>query len=162
MTAAPTAALKADSMTNSFTLQIKRLSHAEGLPLPTHHTDHAACIDMIAALAEDMILQPGQRAMVPTGMCMAIPEGYCGQIWPRSGFAAKQGIDILAGMIDSDYRGELKIVMINHGDEAFTISHGMRIAQMQICPYLRVTTTEVSELPESTRGTGGFGSTGKI
>lgn len=142
-------------------LPIKRLPHAADLPLPAHHTDHAACIDVMAAIgAETMTLTPGQRATVPTGMCFAIPDGHHGQIWPRSGFAAKQGIDTMAGMIDCDYRGELKVVLINHGTENFEITHGMRIAQFLIAPYTRVESHEVDELPKSTRGAGGFGSTG--
>ena len=143
------------------TMPVKRLPHAADLPLPTYQTEHAACIDLMAAIGSDeIVMKPGQRVMVPTGMAFAIPEGHHGQIWPRSGFAAKQGIDTMAGMIDCDYRGELKVVLMNHGTEDFTITHGMRIAQFLIAPYAHATTVEVSELPETNRGAGGFGSTG--
>lgn len=142
-------------------LPITRLPHGQGLPLPKHETPGAACIDLIAAIDADIVMQPGQRALVPTGLCFAIPEGYHGQIWPRSGMAAKNGIDTLAGMIDADYRGELKVALINFGDEPFTITRGQRIAQFLIAPYATVSVIEVTELPETARGDGGFGSTGK-
>lgn len=142
-------------------LPVFRLPHAADLPLPKHETADAACIDLSAAIDAEIILQPGQRALVPTGLCFAIPEGFHGQIWPRSGMAAKNGIDVLAGMIDADYRGELKVALINFGDQPFSITRGMRIAQFLIAPYATVTAVEVAELPETTRGTGGFGSTGQ-
>ena len=110
---------------------------------------------------DSIVLQPGQRAAIETGLCFAIPEGYCGQIWPRSGLAVKNGVDTLAGMIDCDYRGEVKVALINHGQDAFTIERGMRIAQFLIAPYARVESVEVAVLPDTARGAGGFGSTGK-
>ncbi len=143
------------------TLPITRLPHADGLPLPKHETDGAACIDLIAACIEDMVMQPGERVGVPTGLCFAIPPGYHGQVWGRSGLAFKNGIAILGGMVDCDYRGEIKVALINHGQEAFTISRGMRVAQFLIAPYARVQTIEVAELPATARGESGFGSTGK-
>lgn len=143
------------------TVPVIRLPHAEGLPLPKHETAGAACIDLIAAIDADIVLRTGERALVPTGLCFAIPTGYHGQIWPRSGMAAKNGIDTLAGMIDADYRGELKVALINFGAEPFTITRGMRVAQFLIAPYATVTTVEVTELPSTDRGEGGFGSTGK-
>lgn len=142
-------------------LPVMRLPHAEGLPLPKHETTGAACIDLIAAINEDIILNTGERALVPTGLCFAIPEGFHGQIWPRSGMAAKHGIDTLAGMIDADYRGELKVALINFGADAFTITRGMRIAQFLIAPYATVQTIAVTELPTTGRNAGGFGSTGE-
>lgn len=142
-------------------LAVVRLPHAEGLPLPKHETPGAACIDLIAATDTDIVLATGERAVVPTGLCFAIPEGYHGQIWPRSGMAAKNGIDTLAGMIDADYRGEVKVALINFGAEPFTVTRGMRIAQFLIAPYASVTPIEVTELPSTGRGDGGFGSTGK-
>lgn len=142
-------------------LPVMRLPHAEGLPLPKHETPGAACIDLIAAITEDVVIKTGERYLVPTGLCFAIPEGFHGQIWPRSGMAAKQGIDTLAGMIDADYRGELKVALINFSAEPFTITRGMRVAQFLIAPYATVTAVEVTELPSTDRGEGGFGSTGK-
>lgn len=142
-------------------LPVLRLPHAEGLPLPKHETTSAACIDLIAAIDADIVLKTGERTLVPTGLCFAIPEGYHGQIWPRSGMAVKNGIDTLAGMIDSDYRGELKVALINFGTEPFTITRGMRVAQFLIAPYATVAAVEVAELPTTERGVGGFGSTGK-
>lgn len=147
--------------TAPLTLPIKRLPHAEGLPLPQHQTAGAACIDLIAAVDETIVLKPGMRAAIPTGLCFAIPTGYHGQIWPRSGLAVKNGIDTLAGMIDCDYRGELKVALINHGQEDFVIERGMRVAQFLIAPYATVAAIEVAELPDTERGAGGFGSTGK-
>lgn len=147
--------------TTTLTLPIMRLPHAEGLPLPQHATAGAACIDLMAAIDADIVLQPGHHTAVPTGMCVAIPAGYHGQIWGRSGLAFKNAIAILGGMIDCDYRGELKVMLINHGQEPFTFTRGMRIAQFLVAPYATVATVEVTELPDTDRGTGGFGSTGK-
>ena len=149
---------------NAIPLPVRRLPHGHGLPLPQQHTDEAACIDLYAAIPEgpsgDIVLQPGQRATVPTGLAYAIPAGHCGQVWPRSGLAVKHGIDTLAGMVDSDYRGELMVALINHGDAAFTIRRGDRVAQFLIAPYAHVKLVETADLPETNRGTGGFGSTG--
>ena len=148
-------------MSNPLPLPVKRLPHAEGLPLPAYQTDSAACIDLIAAIDADLILEPGRHTGVPTGMCFAIPDGYHGQIWGRSGLAFKHGIAILGGMIDSDYRGEIKVMLINHGEEPFMIKRGDRIAQFLIAPYAHAHLMELDSLPETNRGESGFGSTGK-
>ena len=143
---------------------VKKLSHFGDLPLPTYETGQSAGMDLRAALAEGshIDLLPGRRALIPTGLCIALPAGYEAQVRPRSGLALKNGITCLnsPGTIDADYRGEVGIIMINHGNEAFIIEHGMRIAQMVIAPYTRAAFSEVVELPTSARGTGGFGSTG--
>ena len=143
---------------------VKTLPHFEGLPLPAYETDGAAGMDVRAAVpdGEPLSLKPGERAMVPTGLSVAIPEGYEIQMRPRSGLAAKHGITCLntPGTIDSDYRGELKVIMINHGDEPFVIARGERIAQLVLAPVTRAAFTEVDDLDETERGSGGFGSTG--
>lgn len=140
----------------------KKLPHAAGLQLPSYESSHAAGMDVRAALEEPKMLHPGERALVPTGLQMALPEGYEAQIRPRSGLAYRNGITMLntPGTIDADYRGEVKVLAINHGDEAFTIHHGDRIAQMVIAPVQQMFVEEVDELPDSERGSGGFGSTG--
>ena len=146
------------------TVSVRPLPHFEGLELPAYETLGAAGMDVRAAVpeSEPMVLQPGERAMVPTGLSMAIPEGYEIQMRPRSGLAAKHGLTCLntPGTIDSDYRGELKVILINHGAEAFTIRRGERIGQMVLAPVTRIVWEEVDSLPETARGTGGFGSTG--
>lgn len=140
----------------------KKLSHASDLPLPSYESSHAAGMDLRAALREPLVLQSGQRALIPTGLQMALPERYEAQIRPRSGLAYRNGITMLntPGTIDADYRGEVKVLAINHGDEAFTINHGDRIAQMVIAPVQQMFVEEVQDLPDSERGSGGFGSTG--
>ena len=143
---------------------IVRLPHSDGLELPAYETDQAAGMDLRAAVAADspMILEPGRRCLVPTGLVMEIPNGFEGQIRPRSGLAFKHGITCLntPGTIDSDYRGEIMVLLINHGDEAFTIERGMRIAQMVVERYETVGWEVVKSLEETDRGEGGFGSTG--
>lgn len=140
----------------------KKLSHAGDLPLPSYESSHAAGMDVRAALEAPFDLEPGQRALIPTGFQMALPEGYEAQIRPRSGLAYKNGITMLntPGTIDADYRGEVKVLAINHGDETFTVNHGDRIAQMVISPVQQMFAEEVQELPDTERGSGGFGSTG--
>lgn len=140
----------------------KKLPHGEDLPLPSYESSHAAGMDVRAALNEPFELKPGQRALIPTGFQMALPEGYEAQIRPRSGLAYKNGVTMLntPGTIDADYRGEVKVLAINHGNETFTVNHGDRIAQMVIAPVQQMFAEEVEELPDSERGTGGFGSTG--
>ena len=140
----------------------KKLSHAADLKLPSYESSHAAGMDIRAALDAPLTLNPGERALVPTGFQMALPEGYEAQIRPRSGLAYRNGITMLntPGTIDSDYRGEVKVLAINHGNEMFTINHGDRIAQMIIAPVQQMFVEEVEELPDSERGSGGFGSTG--
>lgn len=140
----------------------KKLPHAADLDLPAYKSSHAAGMDLRAALEEPLVLEPGKRALVPTGLQMALPEGYEAQIRPRSGLAYRNGITMLntPGTIDADYRGEVKVLAINHGDEAFTIRHGDRIAQMVIAPIQQMFVEEVEDLPDTERGSGGFGSTG--
>ncbi len=141
---------------------ITTLPHAEGLGVPAYATEHAAGMDLCAAVANDIVIEPGRRALVPTGLSIALPEGYEAQVRPRSGLALKNGITVLnsPGTIDADYRGEVQVILANLGTEAFTITRGMRIAQMVVASYVRVEWEQVSSLPESARGTGGFGSTG--
>ena len=145
-------------------LRLVRLPHGAGLPPPTYETRGAAGMDLRAAIAEDerLILKPGQRKLVPTGFILEIPEGIEAQIRPRSGLAFKHGITCLntPGTIDSDYRGEVKVLLVNLGEEEFEISRGMRIAQMVVAPVTQVQVNEVSETGETGRGAGGFGSTG--
>lgn len=140
----------------------KQLPHAADLELPSYESAFAAGMDLRAALEEPVELNPGKRALIPTGLQMALPEGYEAQIRPRSGLAYRNGITMLntPGTIDADYRGEVKVLAINHGEEAFTVNHGDRIAQMVIAPIQQMFVEEVQKLPDSERGTGGFGSTG--
>ena len=146
------------------TAQLMQLPHGKGLPLPSYETAEAAGMDMRAAVPEDapLTLNPGARELVPTGFAMAIPPGFEAQIRPRSGLALKHGIGLVnaPGTVDSDYRGEIKIILINLGHEDFEISRGMRIAQMIIAPVLQVAIEPVESLDDTTRGAGGFGSTG--
>ena len=140
----------------------KKLEHGRDLPLPKYESASAAGMDLRAALERPMILEPGERALVPTGLKMALPEGYEAQVRPRSGLAHRHGITMLntPGTIDADYRGEVKVLAINLGEDSFTIEHGDRIAQMVIAPVQQFEVEEADELPDSTRGEGGFGSTG--
>jgi dUTP pyrophosphatase len=140
---------------------IQRLDGNDDLPLPSYATLHAAGMDLHAAVATDVILAPGKRALIPTGLAIALPDGFEAQVRPRSGLAAKNGITVLnsPGTIDADYRGEVKVISINLGDEPFVIKRGMRIAQLVIAPVTRVVWQEVRDLPETARGAGGFGST---
>jgi len=142
------------------TIRLKRLAHGEGLPLPAYATAGAAGMDVVAA--EELDLMPGQRHAVATGFAMAIPDGYEVQVRPRSGLALKHGITVpnTPGTIDSDYRGELKVIMINHGDVPFPIRRGDRIAQLVAAPVQRADFAEVDDLDATARGAGGFGSTG--
>lgn len=144
-------------------LKLKRLPHGEGLALPAYQTSHAAGADVQAALSAPVILKPGARELVPTGFCYEIPPGYEMQVRPRSGLALKLGVTVLnaPGTIDADYRGELKVLLVNHGQEPFEIRRGERIAQIIIAPVSSATFTEVAELGDTARGAGGFGSTGK-
>jgi dUTP pyrophosphatase len=143
-------------------VKIKRLAHGEGVPLPVKMTEHAAGFDLHAAVDGLVELRPGQVELIPCGFAMAIPPGYEAQIRPRSGLASKHGIAPVntPGTIDSDYRGEVRVPLINHGTEAFTIERGMRIAQMVIAAVPAVELAEVDELDETERGSGGFGHTG--
>ena len=145
-------------------IPLLRLAHAQGLPAPAYESAGAAGMDLRAAVAEDapMVLRPGARAMVPTGYGFAVPPGYEAQVRPRSGLAAKAGVTCLntPGTIDSDYRGEVKVILINLGEEDFTIRRGDRIAQLVIAPVVQARWAEVDSLEDTARGAGGFGSTG--
>jgi len=142
-------------------IQLQRLPHGEGLPLPARATKHAAGLDVVAA--EDVMLAPGQRHAVATGFALAIPHGYEVQVRPRSGLALKHGITCLntPGTIDSDYRGEVKVILANLGSEPFEVRRGERIAQLVPAPVLGADFVEVASLNETSRGAGGFGSTGQ-
>ncbi|KKX31779.1 dUTP diphosphatase [Rhizobium sp. LC145] len=146
------------------TLNLIRLPHGAGLDLPSYETKGAAGMDLRAAVAEDRptIIPPGKRALVPTGFIFEIPDGFEAQVRPRSGLAFKHGITCLntPGTIDSDYRGEVKVLLVNLGEEDFTITRGMRIAQMVIAPVVQARIAETTEASTTTRGAGGFGSTG--
>lgn len=148
-------------MTN-ITINVKQLPHAEGLALPAYQSAGAAGMDVMAALAEPVYLAPGARIAIPTGLSISIPAGYEAQIRPRSGLAFRHGLTVVnaPGTIDSDYRGEIKILLINLGAETIEISHGMRIAQMVIAPVVQASLQEVDSLSDTDRGAGGFGSTG--
>lgn len=143
-------------------IAITRLPHAADLPLPAYATEHAAGMDLLAAIRSDLVLAPGQRAIVPTGIAIALPVGAEAQVRPRSGLAAKNGVTVLnaPGTIDADYRGEVGVILINHGQEPFTITRGMRIAQMVVARVIQARWNEVEALPATMRGAGGFGSTG--
>jgi dUTP pyrophosphatase len=147
---------------NRTTIAVNVLPHARDLGLPAYATPHAAGMDLCAAVAQDVQLHPGERALIPTGLTIALPQYFEAQIRPRSGLALKHGVTVLngPGTIDADYRGEVQVLLINHGKEPYTIVRGMRIAQMVVAPYAHAAWQEVTVLPESERGTGGFGSTG--
>ncbi len=146
-------------------VQVLQLPHAEGLPLPAYETAHAAGMDLRAAVPEDapITLEPAAWAAVATGLAIALPEGYEAQIRPRSGLAARHGITCLnsPGTIDADYRGEVKVILINHGPERFVVRRGERIAQLVVAPVVQASWVEVEALNETVRGAGGFGSTGR-
>lgn len=147
---------------DSLELRIMTLAHHAGLDVPAYQTPSAAGMDLAAAIDKDIILNSGDRYAVPTGLVMAIPEGYEGQIRPRSGLAAKYGVTVAnaPGTIDADYRGEILVLLINLGADLFTITRGMRIAQIVIAPISQASISVVEELDATTRGSGGFGSTG--
>ena len=143
-------------------VQIARLPHGKDLPLPGYQSERAAGMDLLAAVAEPVTLPPGKRAMIPTGIAIALPNGYEAQVRPRSGLAAKQGVTVLntPGTIDADYRGEVQVILINLGEAPVMIERGMRIAQMVISRVERAQLRETPALPATDRGSGGFGSTG--
>ena len=144
-------------------LEFKRLPNGLDLALPAYQSELAAGLDLLAALDEAVVLEPGKRALVPTGLAMAVPAGFEAQVRPRSGLAAKHGITVLntPGTIDADYRGEVKVILINLGEEPFTIERGARIAQLVVAPVVQADIVEVQDLSETGRGAGGFGSTGE-
>ena len=150
--------------TDIIEVRIQRLPHGAGLALPSYQTTGSAGMDLAAAVAEDapLSLAPGARALVPTGLAFAIPHGFELQLRPRSGLAHKHGVTVLntPGTVDSDYRGEVQVILINHGDVPFTIARGDRIAQAVIAPVVQAVIGEVQTLDDTTRGSGGFGSTG--
>ncbi|SFN91805.1 deoxyuridine 5'-triphosphate nucleotidohydrolase [Bradyrhizobium sp. Ghvi] len=152
-------------MSNKITVELQRLPHAEGLALPAYQSAGAAGLDLMAAVpeGEPMTLAPGQFALVPTGLAIALPSGHEAQVRPRSGLAAKHGVTVLntPGTIDADYRGEIKVILINHGASPFVINRGERIAQMVIAPVLQASLVPVATLSSTNRGAGGFGSTGR-
>ncbi len=152
-------------MSGRVEIALSFLDHGRGLELPKQQTMGAAGVDLLAALgiSETVTIASGARAIVPCGFAMALPQGYEAQVRPRSGLAAKHGVTVLntPGTIDADYRGEVKVILINHGSEAFEIRRGDRIAQMVVAPVSGVTFTERESLDETTRGAGGFGSTGR-
>jgi len=143
-------------------VRVKRLAHGQGLDLPRYETALAAGCDVRAAVREPLTLRPGERFMVPTGIAIALPPGWEAQMRPRSGLAAKHGVSCVnaPGTIDADYRGELKVILINHGTEDFTVNRGDRIGQMVIAPVYQARFEEAGDLNDTVRGDGGFGSTG--
>jgi dUTP pyrophosphatase len=148
---------------SAVSIEVVRLPHAEGLALPSYATEGAAGMDLVAAVSAPLVIPPGGRALVPTGLRIALPAGYELQVRPRSGLALQRGIMLpnSPGTIDEDYRGELGVIVLNGGDEAFTVERGMRIAQAVVAPVTRGVWQEVAALPETARGAGGFGSTGR-
>ena len=152
-------------MSNTVKIDIRQLPHGEGLALPAYQSAHAAGVDLLAAVPEDapMILAPGKHALIPTGLTIALPPGYEAQVRPRSGLAAKHGVTVLnaPGTVDADYRGEIGVLLINHGEAPFPIRRGERIAQMVIAPVARAELVPAVSLSATDRGSGGFGSTGR-
>ena len=152
-------------MSAAVKVEIRQLPHGDGLALPAYQSAHAAGLDLLAAVPEDspVILSPGQRALVPTGLAIALPSGYEAQVRPRSGLASKHGVTVLnaPGTVDADYRGEIGVLLINHGAAPFEIRRGERIAQMVIAPVVHVELVPAVELSTTKRGGGGFGSTGR-
>jgi dUTP diphosphatase len=145
-------------------IRLMRLAHGKDLPLPTYQSEHAAGLDLLAAVSSTgpVTIAPGARALVPTGLAIALPEGYEAQVRPRSGLAARDGLTILnsPGTIDADYRGEIQVLLVNLGSESVVVSRGMRIAQLVIAPVVRAHIVEAASLDKTSRGSGGFGSTG--
>ena len=146
-------------------VEIQQLPHGNGLALPAYQSAHAAGLDLLAAVPDDapVMLAPGKHALIPTGLTIALPQGYEAQVRPRSGLAAKHGITVLnsPGTVDADYRGEICVLLINHGDAPFPIQRGERIAQMVIAPVVQAELVPVATLSTTARGSGGFGSTGR-
>lgn len=141
---------------------VVRLPHAADLPLPAYATAQSAGVDLLAAVGAVQTIPPGGRALIPTGIAVALPAGFEAQIRPRSGLAVRHGVTVLnsPGTIDADYRGEIKVALINHGEAAFAVERGMRVAQLVVAPIASLAWVEAEALPGSTRGEGGFGSTG--
>ena len=152
-------------MSSKVSVELQQLAHAEGLPLPAYQTSEAAGLDLMAAVpdSEPVTLAAGQYALVPTGLAIALPPGHEAQVRPRSGLAAKHGVTVLnsPGTVDADYRGEINVLLINHGDTPFPIRRGERIAQMVIAPVVQAELVPADSLTVTERGSGGFGSTGR-
>lgn len=150
-------------MAGTLEVKIHKLPGSQGLPLPTYQTVDSAAMDLHAAVPDQIVLQPGETQLVPCGFAIALPPGYEGQIRPRSGIASKYSVVIpnAPGTIDPDYRGEIKVALLNLGTQPFIVNRGMRIAQLLIAPFFRVTWTETEQLSQTDRGQGGFGHTGE-
>jgi dUTP pyrophosphatase len=152
-------------MSSAIRIDVQQLPHAEGLALPAYQSSHAAGLDLLAAVPEQtpLVLAPGQHAMIPTGLMIALPDGFEAQVRPRSGLAAKHGVTVLnsPGTVDADYRGEITVLLINLGTVPFTIRRGERIAQMIVAPVTRAELARAVSLSDTKRGSGGFGSTGR-
>ncbi len=152
-------------MSGTIRVEVRQLPHGEGLALPAYQSADAAGLDLLAAVPDDapVMLAPGAHALVPTGLAIALPPGFEAQVRPRSGLAAKHGVTVLnsPGTIDADYRGEISVILINHGRAAFTVRRGERIAQMVIAPVVQAQLVPVISLSATDRGSGGFGSTGR-
>jgi dUTP pyrophosphatase len=152
-------------MSATVRVEVQQLPHGNGLALPAYQSAHAAGLDLLAAVPDDapVMLAPGKHALIPTGLTIALPQGYEAQVRPRSGLAAKHGVTVLnsPGTVDADYRGEVCVLLINHGDQPFPIRRGERIAQMVIAQVARVELVPVTSLSATDRGSGGFGSTGR-
>ncbi|MHC4915292.1 MAG: dUTP diphosphatase [Planctomycetota bacterium] len=146
----------------NLTVEVARKPGTEDLPLPAYQSEHASGMDLLAAVEEPVALEPGGRTIVPTGLFVAVPPGYEAQVRARSGLAFKKGICVLngPGTVDADYRGEVGVILGNLGSEPFTVERGMRVAQMVICPVVRVDLEQVEKLSDTERGAGGFGSSG--
>jgi dUTP pyrophosphatase len=149
-------------MSNHLVVHITQLKNAGGLPVPHYQTEHSAGVDLYAAVGDDAVIEAGKWKLIPTGVAVAIPEGYEGQVRPRSGLALKHGIGMLnaPGTIDADYRGEIGVILFNFSDRPFTVRRGDRIAQMVFSRLVKATFENVEELSETARGAGGFGHTG--
>ncbi len=147
---------------SAVSVAVTRLAHGAGLPLPEYASAASAGMDLAAAVGEPLTIVPGARALVPTGIAVALPQGFEAQVRPRSGLALEHGLSVLnaPGTIDADYRGEIGVILANFGERAFTVTRGMRIAQLVVAPVARVAWRPVEALPDSARGEGGFGSTG--
>ncbi|NPU11842.1 dUTP diphosphatase [Bradyrhizobium sp. 83012] len=152
-------------MSQTIAIDVQILPHGQGMPLPAYQTAHAAGMDLLAAVPADapVVLGPGRHVMVPTGLSLALPDGFEAQVRPRSGLAARHGVTVLnsPGTVDADYRGEVCVLLINHGQDPFTIKRGERIAQMVIASVVRAELAITTTLSETARGSGGFGSTGR-
>ena len=148
---------------SEITVEVVQLEHGRGLDLPAYETAGSAGLDLRAAIDEPVTLAPGTRDLIPTGLAIALPAGFEAQIRPRSGLAAKHGITVLnsPGTVDADYRGEVRVILINHGAEHFTIARGERIAQLVVAPVTRIGWYQTDTLPDTARGEGGFGSSGR-